>query len=184
MFTKYTTENAPEESKILLQNVQEKFKFLPNQDRILAVAPNIYKAYNDCFDQFLGKSSLGLIAGQVVLMTVSFYNNSPYCMAAHSWGMVMTGVNQDIIDSLRNGSPIKDSKLEELRLFTLLLITNKGNISETQIQFFLESGYTNQNIIEIIGGIATKTIANYTNIIAKTEIDPIMQKYEWSKPTK
>jgi uncharacterized peroxidase-related enzyme len=184
MFTKYTTENAIEESKIMLQNVQEKFKFLPNQDRILAVAPNIYKAYNDYFDQFLGKSSLGLIAGQLVLMTVSYYNNSSYCMAAHSWGMEMTGVPPLIIEALRNNTTIPDQKLEFLRHFTLLLMENKGNVSEFEIQKFIDAGFTNQNIIEIIGGIATKTIANYTNIIAKTELDPIMQKYEWSKPTK
>jgi uncharacterized peroxidase-related enzyme len=177
MFTKYTTENAPEKSKIMLQNVQEKFKFLPNQDRILAVAPNIYKAYNECFDQFLGKSSLGLVSGQVVLMTVSFYNNSPYCMAAHSWGMEMTGVPPLIIEALRNNTTIPDPKLETLRHFTLLLMENKGNVSEFEIQNFLDAGFTNQNIIEIIGGIATKTIANYTNVIAKTELDPIMQKY-------
>jgi alkylhydroperoxidase family enzyme len=184
MFTKYTAENAPEESKVMLQNVQEKFKFLPNQDRILAVAPNIYKAYNDCFDQFLGKSSLGLIAGQVVLMTVSYYNNSPYCMAAHSWGMEMTGVPPVIIEALRDNTTIPDQKLEILRHFTFLLMENKGNVSELEIKDFIDAGYTNQNIIEIIGGIATKTIANYTNIIAENELDEVMQKYEWSKPIK
>jgi alkylhydroperoxidase family enzyme len=181
MFKQYTADNAPSESTKMLLNIKSKFGFIPNQDSILAVAPNIYKAYNDCFDQFLGKSTLGLVAGQVVIMVVSYYNNSPYCMAAHSWGMAMTGIDQDIIDSLRNGSPIKDSKLEELRLFTLSLMVGKGNISETQIQKFLESGYTNQNIIEIIGGIATKTISNYTNILAKTPLDDIMTKYEWKK---
>jgi alkylhydroperoxidase family enzyme len=184
MFTQFTTLNAPEESKIMLQNVQEKFKFLPNQDRILAVAPNIYKAYNDCFDQFLSKSSLGLIAGQVVLMTVSHYNNSPYCMGVHSWGMEMTGVQPLIVEALRNNTTIPDQKLEALKVFTVLLIKNKGNMSDVEIQKFLGEGYTNQNIIEIIGGIATKTISNYINIIAKTELDPIMQKYKWSKPTK
>jgi alkylhydroperoxidase family enzyme len=177
MFTQFTPITAPDESKIMLQNVYDKFGFVPNQDSILAVAPNIYKAYNDCFDQFLGKSTLGLIEGQIVILAVSKFNNSPYCIALHTWGMTMTQVPKDIIENLRMGLPLKDPKLEALRMFTIQLMENRGNVPQEQIDIFLAAGYTNQNIIEIIGGIATKTISNYLNIIAKTPIDNNMLQY-------
>ncbi len=47
----------------------------------------------------------------------------------------------------------------------------------------MNAGYNTQNVIEIIGGIATKTIANLTNKVAKTGLDEAMLKYMW-KPSK
>lgn len=58
MFISHEPDTTPEKSKILLQKVLDKFGFVPNQDRILAVTPSVYEAYNQSFDLFLGKSSL------------------------------------------------------------------------------------------------------------------------------
>lgn len=182
MFENYTIESAPEKSKELLQKVFNKFNFIPNQDRVLAVSPAIYQAYNQSFDLFLGQSTLGLLKGQIVLMLISFENNSPYCMALHSWGMEMTKVPKEIIEALRNGEQIKEEKLEILRNFTVQLIKKKGHINDEELNTFLNAGYTKENVIEIIGGIATKTIANLTNIVAKTDIDESMTKYKWQLP--
>ncbi len=180
-FIKHTTETAPEKSKALLKKVLDKFGFIPNQDKILAISPSIYQAYNQSFDLFLGKSSLGLLEGQIVIMTASYENNSAYCMAVHSWGMEMTKVPRDVIESLRNGNPIADSRLEILRDFTKEIITNKGHIDEKTLSAFIKAGFTQENVIEVIGGISAKTISNYVNIIAKTKVDEIMEQYKWVK---
>lgn len=182
MFEQYTIETAPENSKELLKNVFNKFGFVPNQDKILAGSPSIYQAYNQSFDLFLGKSTLGLLEGQIVLMTISFENSSPYCMALHSWGMEMTKVPTEIINALRNGQQIKNEKLETLRNFTKQIILKKGHIETKELEDFLNAGFTQQNVIEIIGGIGSKTIANFANIIAKTPVDDSMKKYIWERP--
>lgn len=184
MFKQYITDTTQvsEEAKELLKQVLDKFGFITNQDKILAIAPAIYQAYSKSFDLFLGKSSLGLLEGQIVIMTANYENNSPYCMAVHSWGMEMTKVPGAIIEALRNGTPINDARLEALRNFTALLMNKKGNVDNNIVKDFLDSGYTSQNIIEIIGGISTKLISNYTNIIAKTPLDEIMKHYEWVHP--
>lgn len=182
MFISHAPDTAPEKSKILLQKVLDKFGFIPNQDRILAVAPSIYEAYNQSFDLFLGKSSLGLLEGQIVIMTASYVNNSPYCMAVHTWGMIMTKVPQGVIDSLRDGNPINDSKLEALRSFTRDLLTNRGHIEESKLKAFFDAGYTQQNVVEVIGGLSAKLVSNYINILAKTELDDVMKPYQWIHP--
>jgi alkylhydroperoxidase family enzyme len=182
MFKQYTIETAPENSIELLQNVFSKFGFVPNQDKILAVSPSIYQSYNQSFDLFLGKSTLGLLEGQIVLMTISFENNSAYCMALHTWGMEMTKVPNEIISALRSGEKLKNEKLEILRNFTKQMILKKGHIEEIELTDFLNVGFTQQNAIEIIGGIGSKTIANFTNILAKTPLDDAMKMYIWEKP--
>lgn len=47
-------------------------------------------------------------------MTVSYEDNSPYCIAVHSWEMKIIKVPKDVIESLRNGKLIADSKLKTL----------------------------------------------------------------------
>jgi alkylhydroperoxidase family enzyme len=180
-FTNQTPETAPEKSKELLKKVLDKFGFIPNQDKILAIAPSIYQSYNQSFDLFLGKSSLGLLEGQIVIMTASYENNSPYCIAVHTWGMEMTKVPKDIIEALRTGKPINDSRLETLRNFTKKLMTKRGHVDEKELNDFYNAGFTQENVIEIIGGLSTKMISNYTNVVAKTELDELMKPYEWVK---
>lgn len=184
MFQQYILDDtqSSDESTVLLKKVLDKFGFIPNQDKILAIAPAIYQAYNNSFDLFLGKSSLGLLEGQIVIMTSNYENNSPYCMAVHTWGMEMTNVPKDIIEALRNGTKINDAKLEALRNFATELIRNKGNVSDNTLKTFIDAGYTMQNVIEIIGGLSAKLISNYMNVIAKTPTDEIMKPYEWIHP--
>jgi uncharacterized peroxidase-related enzyme len=180
-FTMQTPDTAPEKAKEQLKIVLDKFGFVPNQDRILAIAPSIYQAYNQSFDLFLGKSSLGLLEGQIVMMTTSYENNSPYCIAVHTWGMVMTKVPVDLIEALRTSKPINDARLEALRDFTKNLIAKRGHVDENELLKFSNAGYTQENVIEVIGGIAVKMISNFTNILAKTPLDDAMKPYEWTK---
>ncbi len=65
-------------------------------------------------------------------MIISFENNSPYCMALHSWGMEITKVPKEIIQALRNGEEIKEEKIEILRNFTDRLIKKKGHINDIE----------------------------------------------------
>jgi alkylhydroperoxidase family enzyme len=47
---------------------------------------------------------------------------------------------------------------------------------------FLAAGYTRRNVLEVILGVATKVMSNYTNHIAHTQLDKFMRGNEWLKP--
>jgi alkylhydroperoxidase family enzyme len=50
------------------------------------------------------------------------------------------------------------------------------------VDAFLAAGYTRQNVLEVILGVATKVRSNYTNHIVHTELDGFMAGKEWTKP--
>ncbi|WP_206601123.1 hypothetical protein [Pseudophaeobacter leonis] len=56
-------------------------------------------------------------------------------------------------------------------------------MSNTQIEEFLAVGYTRQTILEVILGTALKTLSNYTNHIAETDLDVAFQPNTWTTPT-
>lgn len=180
MLTSHTIDTAPEESKKYFKEAEVSFGFIPNAIKILAGSPGAYEAYNTLFEIFFHKTTLSMIEAQIVLMTSSLENKCQYDIAAHSWGLELTNTPQDIIDSLRNGVKINDPKLEALRLFTKELILSHGHIGKDSVQRFLDAGYSERNILEILVGLAAKLISNFSNSIADTELDNSMLKHKWN----
>lgn len=183
MFIYHSQESAPEESKAQLAKLQSAIGMIPNLHKILAEAPATLDAYIYTFSFFTNKTSLTYPETQVVLMTSNFENRCHYCIPAHTWGMHAAKLPQDIIDALRNGTIIPDEKLEALRAYTKALLDHNGHIGDERLNKFLAAGYTKQQALEVLCGLAAKLISNYANAIAHTELDSLFEEYKWQHPT-
>jgi len=90
-------------------------------------------------------------------------------------------IDKSVSDALRDETALPTARLEALRDFTLLMLRNDGNASEAEISKFLSAGYTHQNMLEVVLGLAQKTISNYVNHLARTPVDKQYKKYAWNK---
>ncbi len=181
-FEVHTLESAPNESKPTLEAVTRSFGALPNLFGVFAESPAVVQGYA-ALGSVLEKSTRFSPAElQVVLLTTSFENNCEYCMAAHSTVANMQKVPQDVIQSLRDGRPIADARLEALRVFTRTVVEQRGWMQNHQVEAFLEVGFTKRHMLEVILGVAFKTISNFTNHLAETPVDAAFQRFAWSKP--
>jgi len=177
-FTTHTIESAPEGSKPILKAVTEKFKFLPNLMGNMAEAPATLEAYTTLSGIF-GKADLSETERQIIMMTVNRLNGCTYCMAAHTTISKMSGVADDVIEALRNNTPIADSKLEALRQFTIVMNDSRGWPQDADVQAFLAAGYTKQTMLEVVLGISYKILSNYTNHLAGTQPDAAFSANLW-----
>ncbi|MBW4544350.1 MAG: carboxymuconolactone decarboxylase family protein [Symplocastrum torsivum CPER-KK1] len=180
-FPIYTTDTAPEESKVALAHAKETFGFIPNLEGIFAQAPSLLKGSMALWDLFEA-TSFSPVEQQVIYLTANYEHECHYCMAAHSGLARMIGMSADDIQALRDGTLLSDPKLQALRQFTQRLIQARGWLDDLEIEAFLAAGYTQQQVLEVILGIAIKILHNYTNHIAKTPLDKPFQPYVWSKP--
>jgi alkylhydroperoxidase family enzyme len=71
-----------------------------------------------------------------------------------------------------------------LRSFTLKLVRDRGFVADEDVQAFLDAGFTKRNVLEVILGYSQKIMSNYTNHLAKTPVDPVFEKFAWSKAGK
>lgn len=85
------------------------------------------------------------------------------------------------IEALRNGTPLADIKLQALRHFTQQMVKARGWVEDSEIEAFLTAGYSKQQVLEVILGIAIKVMHNYTNHIAKTPLDKQFEPNIWSR---
>ena len=180
-FTIHTLETAPKDSKQALAHAKETFSFIPNLEGIFAEAPALLKGSMTLWDLF-ETTSFTTIEQQVIYLTANYENSCDYCMAAHSGLAKAIGMSPENIEALRNGTPLPDTRLQALRHFTQQMVKARGWVEDSEVEAFIEAGYTKQQVLEVILGIAIKVMHNYTNHIAKTPLDRQFQANIWSKP--
>ncbi|KPF66508.1 carboxymuconolactone decarboxylase [beta proteobacterium AAP99] len=182
MFTYYTKDNAPIESQPLVQRSLKAWGFLPNLHAVMAEAPAVYEAYMDTWDTFTQGTTLTPLEQQVVMQTSNYENNCHYCMPGHSMLMKMSGMPADVIEALREGTPLADARLEALRTYSRELLNQRGHIGDAALQTFLDAGFTKRQALEVLVGLAAKLLSNFTNAIAHTEIDAPVKALTWTHP--
>lgn len=181
-FKVHTLETAPEGSKNVLNQTKKALGFIPNLYGTLAEAPAALNGFALLVEQF-EKTSLTPAEKQVVLLATSFENECHYCMAAHSTLAKMASVPAETIQTLREGRPIPDAKLEGLRQFVHKAVQKRGWVSEEEVRAFLNAGYRQPQILEVLLGVAVKTLSNYANNLAHTPLDPAFEPARWNHPT-
>jgi len=177
-FPVLTIDTAPSASKSLLEQTQKNFGFIPNLIGVMASSPTVTKAYLSVADIF-SKSSLSATEQQIVLLTVSHYHECGYCMAAHTAIAGMQNVENSVVNAIRDNVIIEDNKLEALRNFTRLLIDKRGWVDDADVQVFLDAGYETSQALDILVGVAQKTLSNFTNHLAKTPLDDAFTEVAW-----
>lgn len=182
-FPLHTPETAPNEAKSSLESLQKQLGFIPNLHAKLATAPAALQAYLR-LTQIYEKSSLTPTEQQIVSISASVENNCEFCVGAHSFiARNMVKVDDELLDAVRNETPIPDAQLNALAVFTREVVNQRGLVTDGQIQTFLNAGYTGQQVLEVIVGVTLKTLSNYTNHIVKTPLNSQFETERWTANT-
>ena len=182
MFNYLSKDTAPVESTPLIERSMRSYGFLPKLHAILAESPATYKAYLDTFELFENGTTLSPLERQIVFQISNYENNCSYCMPGHTFLMKLAKMPDPVIEALREGNPLEDKRLEALRLYTQRLLRQKGHLSESEINEFFDAGYTRRQSLEVLVGLASKLLSNFTNALARTELDDPVKKYAWTHP--
>ena len=178
-FTTYKIDTAPEGSKPFLEGAKQAFGFAANLLGNMAEAPTLLEGYLTLAGIF-DKTNLTETERQIILMTNNSLNGCTYCMAAHTTISQMHNVPSDVIEALRENTPIADPKLEALRQFAATVNLKRGWPDEAEIEAFLAAGYTRQTVLEVILGTSLKVMSNYTNHITQTVVDDAFASNAWA----
>ena len=123
------------------------------------------------------------LRGEIIQTVASIENECVYCVAGHTAFAEMQNVSSEIINAIRNNQPLKDKKLEALNQFTRALIRTRGIVSNSDVQQFLDVGYTPAHVIDVILGISLKTFSNTVNNTIGIPLDDEFTKHAWQPLT-
>ena len=85
-----------------------------------------------------------------------------------------------VIDAVREDKLIDDPQLEAVRRFTGLVVDNRGWVADGDVKAFLDAGFTRRQVLDLLTGVAMKTMSNYTNHLAHTPLDEAWAAYSWT----
>ena len=171
LFLPLTIESAPEDSKLVLERVKEDFGFIPNLMGTFANSPAVLKGYLALDAEFA--KTFGPVERQLILLIASVENVCAYCTAAHATVMKsMLRVPADVVAAIRSNRPTGNIKYDALAGLTREIVTERGYVRETTVAAFLAAGYRKEQVMDVLLGVALKTISNYLDHISPTVIDP------------
>lgn len=178
-FTLYSPDTTPPEVQPLMAELYKKLGYIPNLYAGLAAAPTVLKAALELSTAF-SHTSLTQQEQVVVSLAASVENGCEFCVAAHSFVARHVAKLEDAsIAALRAGHALHDPKLEALARFTRHVVNQRGWVAGSVLQAFLEAGYSHAQVLEVILGVALKTLTNYANHMLHTPLNPQLSSERW-----
>ena len=175
-FELHDPDTAPEASQALLHQAAQALGKVPNLERVMAGAPALLRAYVETWAVF-EETSLTPAERQVVYQVANVENGCEYCRPWHAYLSSLTNMNAEDVPQLRDGEPLKNPKHEALRQFTKATLETRGAVDKTAFNEFLDAGFTHQQALEVVLGLAIKVMSNYTNALAGTPLDPEVDRW-------
>jgi uncharacterized peroxidase-related enzyme len=161
---------APEASRTLLEAVNDLLGSVPNLFRIIANSPQTLEGYLG-LNGALGKGSLSAQTRERIALAVAEVNGCNYCLAAHQYlGSNLAKLSAAEIETNRRGTS-GDEKAAVAVSFAVKITQNRGKVSDSDFAAVRAAGYSDPEIVEIVGHVALNTLTNYINEVLGTEVD-------------
>lgn len=177
--TVQSIESAPEASRPYLEKAQAKNGFVPNLLGVLANAPTAVETYLTV-TEINSRSSFTLAERETVQITAATNHGCTFCVAGHTAISYKQGnLPPELVNALRDQTTLPDAKLDALAVFTRAIIRSKGAVSDAELAAFRAAGYGEQQVVEVVLGVALATLCNFSNTLAGTELNPELAAYRW-----
>ena len=171
LFAPLDIASAPEASRPMLEKIKVANGFIPNLMAIFANNPAVLHGYM-ALDSAFEAGSFRPRERHLILLAASVENNCNYCIAAHSTVLKNTlRMPDEIVSAVRNNKTVPDGKLNALVTLVKELVRERGYAREQTIHNFIAAGFKKEQVMELLLGVALKTISNYLDHISSAPLD-------------
>ena len=91
----------------------------------------------------------------------------------------MAKLDKSVIEAVREGHAIEDERLQALRAFVEAAIETRGKVGDETMESFLTAGFTQEQAMEALIGIATKALSNTFARMFEPPLDDFLARMEW-----
>ena len=155
------------------QQAKQAFGFVPNLiDEMATHNPAVAETYLASNGAIEAGGLLSAAEQQVVILTISGYNDCHYCTKAHAAAGKGAGLDDDTIRALVEGGLPTDDRQRALARAAKRVLSKRGWLGDADLSALETEGVARGELYEIITLIGIKTMSNYINHIAHTEVDP------------
>lgn len=168
--TPATIADAPEASQALLQAVEKMLGSAPNMFRLIGNSPATLEGYLG-LNGALGKGQINAATRERIALAIANYNGCDYCNSAHTYlGKTLAKLDDAELAANRAGWST-DAKADAAVRFAVKVAQERGRVSARDVVEVRNAGYSDAEIVEIVGHVALNVLTNYINEVFETDID-------------
>lgn len=165
-----TISDAPATSQPFLEGVEHMFGSVPNVFRLMATSPQLLEGFLG-LNGALCKGKLSVATRERIAIAIANTNGCNYCNATHTFlAKTLAKLDEAEIAANRAGSST-DAKAHTAVIFAVKFATTRGRVDNPDISTIRAAGYSDAEIVEIIGLVAINVLTTYLNEVSQTEID-------------
>lgn len=173
-FPAHTLDTAPADARRVMTASADRLGYLPAAVAKMATSPRLLDGFLKMSALF-ETATLDQLSREVLIMTVSTRNECHICIAMHTAKLTALNAAPEVISALREQRPLPDPRLAALQEFTLAVLDTAGDVSDEQMNAFLEHGYTAEHALEAVLGIGTYTLSTLGNRLTRAPLDPALR---------
>jgi uncharacterized peroxidase-related enzyme len=165
-----TVEAAPVPSQPLLTAVKLALGSVPNLFRLTATSPATLEGYLG-LNRALANGSLDAATRERIALAVAEVNGCGYCLAAHSYlAKHLARLDDGEIDANRSATSA-NPKAAAAVAFAAAIAQRRGAVGDADLAAVRAAGYSDAQLLEIVGHVALNTLTNYINEVFATDVD-------------
>jgi len=149
--------------------VEGRLKRVPNMLRLMANSPAILGAYLQFNEAFEHTRMTPKLRG-LITVAVSELNGCEYTLSTALALGRREGLTEDDFDRARRGEA-GDTKTATALRFARTAVRERGRVPPAEVEVLRRAGFSDEEIVEVIGAVALNVFRNYFNLIAGTEVD-------------
>ncbi len=161
-FPRFDETTAPLAAREALTNTKRSFGMLPEPLARYASSPLMLTTALAGLEAF-EKGTLAPLEREVLAMTMGRRNGCKFCLAFHRRLLAAQQAPAELVSALEAGQPLNEPRLEALRGFVLALLEHTGDVSLEAWTSFREAGYTHEQALEVVTGVAVYTLTTLAN---------------------
>lgn len=174
----HTIESAPEQSKPVLRQLEQNFGLIPNIAGAMAESPVLIGGFIGIF-QKVHSGTFTEAQVQTLLLTNAVTNACSWAVAFHTALALKEGLSPADVDAIRDGRTPADRKHAALSTLTKTAIEKRGHLDDHDVNQFVEAGFRQDQVLEVLTALAASTITNYAGNITQPPLEAPFQEYVW-----
>ncbi len=181
-FPAHTIESAPADARRMMRASADHIGYLSVAIAKMASSPSMLDGFlkiNALFES----TTLDQLSREVLSMTIGTRNECHVCVAMHTAKLTAAGAPPELITALREQLPLPDPRLAGLQEFTLAVLETAGEVPDDRMAAFLAHGYTAEQALEVVLGIAGYTLSTLANRLTRAPLDPALAPFAWAPST-
>jgi AhpD family alkylhydroperoxidase len=178
IFAVHTKDSASRDGGQALGRLQTAIGVIPNLAATMAESPALLHGFLDLRERFAQTGFSGAEI-QVLSLVSAYENRCGWCVAFHTAMALKEGVSRESVDLLREGKAPTEARLAALSDYARGLVQKRGNAGETGLQAFLSAGFSKQQALDVVMGLAFSLMANYAAHIADPPLDAFLEAHVW-----